>query len=121
MQVLVDTSVWIDHLHCSDPSLVALLQTTGVVMHPAVMGELACGILPNRREFLRLWSALPQAVEVSSAEAFALLEIRRLWGRGLGWTDVHLLGSALVSKVRLWTRDRPLQHCASQLRISLIT
>ncbi len=77
MRVLVDTSVWIDHLHRSDPNLVALLKSTQVVMH--------------------------------------------LSGRGLGWTDVHLLGSALVSQARLWTRDHPLRHAASQLRISLVT
>ena len=121
MQVLVDTSVWIDHLRRSDANLVALLQATGVVMHPAVFGELACGSIPNRREFLSLWSALPRAVEISSAEALVLLENRRLWGRGLGWTDIQLLGSALVSKVRLWTRDRPLQLTAKQLRLSLVS
>ena len=86
MRVLVDTSVWIDHLRRSDPNLVALLEGTQVVMHPAVLGELACGMIPNRQELLSLWLALPCAVEVSSAEGLALIEDRRLWGRGLGWT-----------------------------------
>ncbi|HEX3446472.1 MAG TPA: type II toxin-antitoxin system VapC family toxin [Chthoniobacterales bacterium] len=121
MRVLVDTSVWIDHLRRSDPKLVALLQNVQVVMHSAVVGELACGTIPNRRELLSLWLALPRAVEVSSAEALALVEHRRLWGQGLGWTDVLLLGSALISQSRLWTRDRPLQLTARQLRIALIT
>jgi predicted nucleic acid-binding protein len=121
MRVLVDTSVWIDHLRRSDPKLVALLEGTQVVMHPAVLGELACGMISNRQELLSLWLALPCAVEVSSAEGLALIEDRRLWGRGLGWTDVHLLGSALVSQARLWTRDHPLRQAASQLRISLVT
>jgi predicted nucleic acid-binding protein len=121
MRVLVDTSVWIDHLHRSDPNLVALLESTQVVMHPAVLGELACGMMRNRQELLSLWLALPCVVEVSSAEALALLENRRLWGRGLGWIDVHLLGSALVSQARLWTRDHLLRLAARQLRISLVT
>jgi predicted nucleic acid-binding protein len=119
MDVLVDTSIWIDHLHRHDAGLAALLQAARVVMHPAVLGELACGNIPKRQEFLSLWIALPRAVEISSAEALDLIEDRRLWGRGLGWTDVHLLGSALLSGVRLWTRDRPLQQIADQLRISL--
>jgi predicted nucleic acid-binding protein len=119
MQVLVDTSVWIDHLHQTDPELVALLRETLVVMHPAVLGELACGTLPNRHELLSLWLALPRVDSVSLEEALALLENRMLWGRGLGWTDVHLLASALVSRTRLWTRDNLLRYTADQLRIPL--
>ena len=76
MRVLVDTSVWIDHLRRSDPNLVALLKSTQVVMRPAVLGELACGMIPNRQELLPLWFALPCVVEVSSAEALGLLEDR---------------------------------------------
>jgi predicted nucleic acid-binding protein len=119
MQVLVDTSVWIDHLHRSDPELVALLRETLVVMHPAVLGELACGNIPNRQEFIALWLNLPRVADVSSEEAMALLENRMLWGRGLGWTDIHLLASTLVCKTTLWTRDRLLRHTAGQLLISL--
>jgi hypothetical protein len=78
-------------------------------------------MIPNRQELLSLWFALPWVVEVSSAEAIGLLEDRRLWGLGLGWIDIHLLGSALVSQARLWTRDHPLRHAAGQLRISLVT
>jgi len=104
MNVLVDTSVWIDHLDRSDPGLVALLQASEVVMHSAVLGELACGTLPNRRELLSLWSALPTAAEVSPAEALRLIEERRLCGKGLGWADVLLIGSTLLSPARPWTR-----------------
>jgi predicted nucleic acid-binding protein len=120
MSVLVDTSVWINHLRHRDLNLVALLRTTRVVIHPMVLGELACGDIPNRPQFLSLCSALPRAVEITTAEALNLLEERRLWGRGFGWTDVHLLGSALVSQVRLWTQDRSLDRTATQLRISLV-
>jgi predicted nucleic acid-binding protein len=117
MLVLVDTSVWIDHLHRSDPELVALLWETRVVTHSAVLGELACGSIPNRQEFLALWLALPRVGSVSFEEAMALLENRKLWGRGLGWTDVQLLASTLVSGSMLWTRDRLLLHAAGQLLI----
>jgi predicted nucleic acid-binding protein len=119
MRVLVDTSVWIDHLHRTDPELVALLRETLVLMHPAVLGELACGNIPNRKEFLGLCFTLPRIANVSFEEAMALLENRILWGRGLGWTDIQLLASILVSGTALWTRDRLLRHAAEQLLIPL--
>ena len=117
MQVLVDTSVWIDHLHRTDPELVALLRETLVVMHPAVLGELACGTLPNRQEFLALWLSLPRVASVSFEETLALLENRMLWGRGLGWTDIDILASTLVFGTMLWTRDRILRQAADELLI----
>jgi len=119
MQVLVDTSVWIDHLHRTDPELVTLLRETLVVMHPAVLGELACGTIPNRQEFLSLWLALPRVANVSFEEALALLENRMLWGKGLGWTDIQILASTLVTGTMLWTWDRLLQRSADQLLIPL--
>ena len=119
MQVLVDTSVWIDHLRRADTELVALLQEASVLMHPAVLGELACGRIPNRQKLLALWLALPRVVTVSFEEAFGLVESRMLWGRGLGWTDIHLLASALVSRTTLWTRDRVLRRAAQELSILL--
>ena len=117
MQVLVDTSVWIDHLHRSEPKLVGLLRETLVVTHPAVLGELACGVIPKRQELLTLWLSLPRLADVSFEEALALLENRMLWGRGLGWTDIQLLASTLVSGTMLWTRDRLLRRTADQLLI----
>lgn len=119
MLVLVDTSVWIDHLHRSDPELVSLLRQTLVLTHPAVLGELACGSIPNRQEFLTLWLALPRVANISFEEAMSLLENGKLWGRGLGWTDVQLLASTLVSRSMLWTRDRLLLHAAGQLLIPI--
>jgi predicted nucleic acid-binding protein len=117
MQVLVDTSVWIDHLHRTDPGLVALLEKSLVVMHPAILGELGCGSIPNRAEFLAHWLTLPRLAGVSFEEAMALLEKRKLWGRGLGWTDIQLLASALISRSMLWTRDRLLLDAAAKLLI----
>ena len=119
MRVLVDTSVWIDHLRRTDAQLVALLQETGALMHPAVLGELTCGSIPNRQRLLALWLALPRVVTVSFEEALALVETRMLWGRGLGWTDIHLLASALVSRATLWTRDPVLRHAAHRLSVPL--
>jgi predicted nucleic acid-binding protein len=118
MQVLVDTSIWIDHLHRSEPELVALLRETLVVMHPAILGELACGTVPDRQELLSLWLSLPRVANVSFEEALALLENRMLWGRGLGWTDIQLLASALVSRTMLWTRDHLLRQIADQLSVA---
>jgi hypothetical protein len=68
--------------------------------------------LPNRQEFLVLWSSLPRVESVSFNEAMALLENRMLWGRGLGWIDIHLLASTLVSGNILWTRNRLLWRVA---------
>jgi predicted nucleic acid-binding protein len=119
MNVLVDSSVWVDHLHRADSTLIALLQASEVVMHSAVLGELACGSLTNRQTFLSLWAALPRATEISSTEGLQLIEQHALWGRGLGWTDVLLLGSALLSGAKLWTRDRPLLRAANELGLSL--
>jgi predicted nucleic acid-binding protein len=119
MQVLVDTSVWIDHLHRTDPELVTLLQGTRVVIHPGVIGELACGSMPNRQEFLSLWLSLPRLADVSFEEAIGLVENRKLWSRGLGWTDVHLLAATLVSRTMLWTRDPLLRQAAVELLIAV--
>ena len=119
MRVLVDTSVWINHLHRADSDLIALLRESRVLMHPSVLGELACGSIPNRQEFLYLWLALPRITEVSFEETLLLLENKTLWGRGLGWTDMHLLASSLVSGTMLWTRDRLLRDTARRLRIAL--
>jgi predicted nucleic acid-binding protein len=117
MLVLVDTSVWIDHLRRVNVQLVVLLQEARVLMHPAVLGELACGNIPDRQMILGLCLALPRIATVSFEEAFALVENRQLWGRGLGWTDIHLLASVLVSNTTLWTRDRVLRQAAHWLSI----
>jgi predicted nucleic acid-binding protein len=119
MRVLIDTSVWIDHLRRGDRHLAALLRQNRVLMHPAILGELACGVIPHREEFLLLWLVLPRVAKVSFEEVWSLLEHRTLWGRGLGWTDVHLLASTLISGNILWTRDRALRDTAQQLSISL--
>jgi predicted nucleic acid-binding protein len=84
-------------------------------MHPFVVGELACGNLKNRAQLLADLQTLPSAALASTAEALRLIEDRRLYGRGLGWIDVHLLASALVSGCAFWTLDKRLANAAAKL------
>lgn len=117
--ILVDTSVWIDHLRSNDAALVSALEAGNVLMHPFVLGEIACGNLKNREEILSLLSKLPMAPAVADSEALAFIERRRLMGRGLGYLDVHLLAAvALDGAATLWTRDRALDRVAADLNIA---
>ena len=118
--VLVDTSVWIDHLRSDDEQLSHLLEQGQVHMHPMILGELACGNLQNRPHLLGLWERLPFAVEATHTEALHCLEKNRLMGRGIGYIDLHLLASVLLSPdTVLWTRDHRLQQIASDLGVGL--
>jgi len=114
---LVDTSVWVDHLREGTPRLEALLIDEQVLCHPFIVGELACRMLRNRSEILSLLGALPVARLADHGEVLGLLDSRRLYGRGLGWIDVHLLTSALLSESALWTLDGALQKAAGYLKI----
>ena len=117
--ILVDTSVWVDHLRRGDARLSARLEGADVAMHPMVLGELACGNLQERQTLLALWSNLPQLAAATDAEALFFLERNRLWGRGIGYIDVHLLASvSLNAQTRLWTRDRRLRETAKQLELA---
>jgi predicted nucleic acid-binding protein len=117
--ILVDTSIWIDHLRQSDPGLVAALEGMQVLVHPFVVGELACGNLKNRAEILRLLRALPQAPIATDDEALTFIDGRGLIGRGIGYIDVHLLASvALYGAATLWTRDKRLAAVAGELGLA---
>ena len=109
---LVDTSVWVEHLRRGSPRLRELLDDGEVLGHPFVLGEIACGNLANRHEILDLLGSLPPAAEASHAEALHALRAHRLHGKGLGWVDVHLLASALLSGAALWTLDAALARQA---------
>jgi predicted nucleic acid-binding protein len=114
--ILVDTSIWIDHLRKGVPELVSLLNAGEVLIHPLVVGELACGSIGNGEEVLSLLAALPSAIEAGNDEGLALIERQKLMGRGLGFIDVHLLAStALTPEALLWTRDRRLATIAKEL------
>lgn len=116
MMVLVDTSVWIDHLHHGDATLGAALEKGSVLTHPLVIGELACGNLRRRVEILRLLSELPQAPVASNAEVLEFIERRHLMGRGIGFVDAHLLASVtLAGSATLLTTDRRLAAVATEL------
>jgi len=117
--ILVDTSVWIDHLRSGETALAAALEDGRVLMHPFVLGELACGNLENRDEVLELLGDLPVAPTATDPEVLGLIERRALMGRGIGYVDVHLLASAALADVgRLWTRDRRLAAVASELELA---
>lgn len=110
--ILVDTSVWVEHLRRGLPRLATLLQEGEVLIHPWVIGELACGHLRNRQQVLQLLQGLPLATVANDAEVLLLIERQRLMGRGIGYVDAHLLASARLSHCRLWTQDRRLAAVA---------
>lgn len=116
--ILVDTSVWVDHLRRGNVALAVLLEDARVACHSFVIGELACGALRNRRELLALLGRLPQGPEVSHDEALGFVYSRRLAGRGLGWIDVHLLATAVLAGLPLWTFDRRLGAAAADLGLA---
>jgi predicted nucleic acid-binding protein len=117
--ILVDTSVWIDHLRRTEPWLVELLEHGEVLMHPMIIGELACGSIPHRDGVLGLMRRLPFAPEATHGEALRLVEAHRLMNRGIGYIDVHLLASALLAQdARIWATDAPLRSVASRLFVS---
>ena len=113
--VLVDTSVWIDHLRRTSSGLAGLLEDGEVVIHPFVIGELACGNLANRREILSLLHSLPAIQRVEDDEILFFIEQHSLAGRGLGLIDVHLLAASKISEHPLWTRDKRLKASAETL------
>lgn len=115
--LLVDTSVWSDHLRRHDAALARLLEAGEVLAHPLVIGEIACGIFPRRREALGLLNALPGAPLLGQAEVLGFIERHALAGTGVGFVDVHLLASARVAPARLWTRDRRLAEAAAKLGV----
>ena len=116
--ILVDTSVWIDHLRAGDVGLTALLDRSQVLMHPFVVGELACGNLSNRMEILRLLQDLPQISVATDPEVLLFIERHRLMGRGVGYVDAHLLAATMLANpAQLWTRDQRLAAVAESLSL----
>ena len=111
--ILVDTSVWIDHLRDPNPELVACLNAGTVFSHEMVIGELACGNLANRSEFLQRLNALPMIETLPSAEVMSVIETRELMGKGIGYVDANLPGSVLACPdASLWTADKRLRQIA---------
>lgn len=116
--ILVDTSVWIDHLRTGDERLAELLDKSQVLAHPFVIGELACGNLRKRTDVLRLLNDLPQAPVASQEEVLHFIVSNTLMGQGIGYIDAHLLAStALATTALVWTRDKRLQKIARKLKL----
>lgn len=117
--ILLDTSVWVDHLRQGDAQVASVLETGRVLSHPFVIGELACGQLKSRAEILGLLAALPQARMARELEVLFFIERHSLMGRGIGYIDAHLLtATALTEGARLWTRDKRLDSLARELEIA---
>jgi len=117
VKILVDTSIWSDHLRHANVQLQRLLQERVVVTHEVVYGELACGSIRRRRPFLDELAQLPLLGVARFEECKQLVEAHRLWGKGLGWNDVHLLASCLAEGARLWTRDAALMAVTRALAV----
>jgi predicted nucleic acid-binding protein len=117
--ILVDTSVWIDHLRTSIALLADALEAEDVLVHPFIVGELACGETKQRREVLRLLATLPSSVMATDEETLHFIESHHLMGKGIGYIDAHLLASiTLTDGAQLWTRDKRLAGLAQELKIS---
>jgi predicted nucleic acid-binding protein len=113
--ILVDTSVWVEHLRSGTTELEILLNDGHVVCHPFIIGELACGNLKNRTEILTLLQDLPLASRADDDEVIQFIEDHKLMGKGLGYIDIHLLMSALLTRIPLWTTDKRLQEISLKL------
>jgi predicted nucleic acid-binding protein len=118
MGVLVDTSVWVDHLRKGDAHLTQMLDKDRVLCHPFIIGELACGNLKNRTEILSALSELERTPVIEFYEYMNFIDQNRLFGIGIGFVDAHLLASALLADVTLWTADKRLHKAALDLGIA---
>jgi len=118
--ILVDTSVWVDHLHAGNKVLAALLDAGMVLAHPFVVGELALGNLRQRDIVLTALSDLPQACVATATEVLHFIARHALFGRGIGYVDLHLLVSVrLTAGAELWTRDKRLDGLAVQFGLAM--
>ncbi len=114
--ILVDTSVWVDHLRKKDAKMERLLQLQQIVMHPFIIGEIVLGYLRNRDMILTSLQELPEVSTASDDEVLGFIEAHSLDGSGIGYLDAHLLASLkLTSGVRFWTRDKKLASAAAAI------
>ncbi|WP_257386351.1 PIN domain-containing protein [Tahibacter caeni] len=117
--ILVDSSVWIDYLHCNDAKLRTLLDAGQVLTHPFVIGELALGSLRQRKFILQSLDDLPQALPARDEEVMAFIERYSLVGKGIGYVDAHLLAAARLNAAPLWTRNKRLRAVAEKLKLAV--
>jgi len=116
--VLIDTSVWVNHLRKSEPKLKALLLNGDVYCHPFVIGELACGSIKNRQEIISLLQSLPSTRTIDNNEFLDFVNNNNLYSKGVGYVDIHLLASSRLESVKLWTEDKRLNKLAIDLDLS---
>jgi predicted nucleic acid-binding protein len=115
--ILVDSSVWVDHQRSKNLELSRLLEEGLVYTHPFVIGELALGSFKNRQMFLDGLLALPEVAKADDLEVLRMVESHQMAGKGLGLIDAHLLASALIDRVRLFTFDGALDRMARVLGV----
>ncbi|MBN1832859.1 MAG: PIN domain-containing protein [Deltaproteobacteria bacterium] len=115
--ILVDTSIWIKHLREGEKRLAQLLEQGLVACHPFIIGELACGGMKNRHEIMSLLNDLPTTEILDNDDIMEFIEYRKMMNKGIGYIDVHLLASALISETPLWTFDKALEKVAKRLSI----
>ena len=118
MKVIVDTSIWISHFKSSHSELVYLLEADLVVIHDFIIGELACGNFAKRKEIMNLLEMLPRCIVASQTEVLTLIERHKIFSKGIGFIDTHLLASALISNCKILTLDKALARLAVNLRCS---
>lgn len=115
--VLVDTSVWVSHLRDGNTELANLLNNGRVLCHPFIVGELACGNLKDRTVVLSFLQLLPMSIEAEHEEVLTFIENNRLIGKGIGYVDAHLMASAVLTNVPIWTFDKKLEQIADGLQM----
>ena len=119
MNVLVDSSVWVAHFKRRNGQLVELLEQGVVICHPYIVGELACGTPPARKDIVRMLAELESAPVATQEELLALMDTRQLFGRGCGFVDISLLAASLLSETaRIWTLDKRLESLATELNLA---
>lgn len=116
--ILVDTSVWIDHLRARNAAFSQLLAEGQILVHPYVFGELAVGNLRERKKFLEELSDLPKAKKALDSDVITLIEHNELFGKGIGFIDAHLLASARICNAKIWTTDKRLYAISVNLGLS---
>lgn len=118
--ILLDTSVWVDHLRRNDPLVVAVLESGQAAVHAFVIGELACGNLKSRARVIDLLRALAQSAMATDDEVLYFVDRHKLMGRGIGYVDAHLLAAAAIDGSSLWTRDKRLREIAAELGVAYL-
>jgi len=116
--VLVDTAVWVSHLRDGNVGLEKLLNNGEVVSHPFIVGELACGNLKNRHEILSYLQSLPMTILAEDEEVLRFIENNQLMRKGLGYIDFHLIASAVLTDVPLWTFDKTLEKFTKKIGLN---